>query len=305
MSQKQEISAIKQISLLIAVLLGGALFNLLVSFLVLLPFDGVDGFSNTINHPAQHIAQLKFLQISQSICLFILPAFYYAKLTQNNQLRSYYNFKFELNARTAIIIILAILAAVPFINLLGDINSKMTLPSSLSGVESWILETEQRAAMLTDLIVSGSHWWQLLINLFMISVLPAIGEELIFRGILQNTLLKATHNKHIAIVIAAFIFSAFHIQFYGFLPRFFLGMILGYLYFTSGKLWLPMLAHFVNNATATISYYLFNNGLISDTMDTIGTGEDWQSGILSAGILLIIYFYLERNKTQLQLDEFK
>ena len=305
MFRRQEISALRQVTLLIALMLGGALLNVLLSFLALIPFDGIEGFNNTLSQPAEHIAQLKFLQICQSFCLFIMPAFFYAKLTQNNELQTYFNIKFNINARAALVISLSILAAVPFINLLGDFNSKLTLPQSWSGIETWMQETEERAAILTELIVSGSHWWQLLLNLFMISVLPAIGEELIFRGILQNTLLKATRSKHIAIVIAAFIFSAFHIQFYGFLPRFFLGIILGYLYFTSGKLWLPMLAHFINNAFATISYYLYNNGTISNSIDTIGTGKDWESGILSAGILLIIYFYLERNKTQLQLDEFK
>ncbi len=304
MKDKRELSAIGQLLLIIGLMLGGLLLSFLLSFIGLLPFGGLHDILETLTHPSDHIAHLKFMQIIQAICLFIIPAFLFAKL-MHIQAFSFLHLDKNIKSRTAIIVILVIIAAVPFINMLGFFNTKMTLPEFMSPLEDWMKEAEERAATLTALIVSGHNIWQLAINLIMIAVLPAIGEEMIFRGVLQPILLKATRNKHTAIIIAAIIFSAFHLQFYGFLPRLFLGIVLGYLYFASGSLWLSILAHFTNNALATIVYYLNNNGIMTENIDTIGTGDSWTIGLLSGGILLIIYFYLERNKTELQLNELK
>ena len=304
MSTTRNLSPISQILMIGGLMIGGFLLNLLISFLGMIPLKGLGGFMEVLSHPAENIGLLKSLQILQSICLFIVPAYFFSKILGHNY-TSYFHLNKTMVPRTAIIVIISMIAAIPFINLLGEFNGKMVLPEALSGVERWIKMTEERAADITVLLVSGKSVFALLVNLVMIAVLPAIGEELIFRGILQRILVNSTRNIHLAVVISAFIFSAFHMQFYGFLPRFFIGIILGYLYVASGTLWLPILAHFINNAVATIFFFLFNNGLVTDNLDTLGTGSDWQIGVLSAGILLIIYFYMERNKTQLQLNELK
>ena len=304
MSTIKETSAIRQILTIIGLMLGGFILNLLISFIGIIPFKGLGGFLEVVSNPAENIGLLKFLQILQSICLFIIPAYFFSKIISNNYI-TYFKLNKTLVPKTAIIIIISLIAAIPFINLMGEFNSKMVLPKALSDIEEWIKMAEERAAVVTEYLVSGKSIIALLINLIMIAVLPAIGEELIFRGIIQRILIKSTRNIHVAVILSAFIFSAFHMQFYGFLPRFFIGIILGYLYVASGTLWLPILAHFINNAVATIFYFLFNNGLVSDNLDTLGTGSEWQIGVLSGGILLIIYFYLERNKSQLQLNELK
>lgn len=304
MSNTRNLSPIAQILLIIGLMIGGLLLNLLISFVGLIPFKGIGGLMEVMGHPAENIGLLKVLQILQSICLFIVPAYFFSKVIASNY-ASYFKLNKTILPKTAIIIVIAFIAAIPFINLLGDLNSKMALPEALSGIENWMKMAEERAAEVTLILVSGNSIFALLINLIMIAVLPAVGEELIFRGVLQRILMNSTRNIHLAIWLSAFVFSAFHLQFYGFLPRLFIGAILGYLYVASGTLWLPILAHFINNAVATIFYFLFNNGLVTDDLDTLGTGNEWQIGILSGGILLIIYFYLERHKTALQLDELK
>jgi membrane protease YdiL (CAAX protease family) len=85
-----------------------------------------------------------------------------------------------------------------------------------------------------------------------IALLPAIGEEVCFRSILQRIIIQITRNAMSGILITAFIFSALHFQFEGFLPRMFLGFMLGYLYWYSGSIWTSMLAHFVNNAVQVV-----------------------------------------------------
>ena len=122
----------------------------------------------------------------------------------------------------------------------------------------------------------------------MIGILPAVGEELLFRGIVQQLFKKKFGNAHAAIWISAAIFSALHMQFFGFLPRLVLGAMFGYMLEWSGTLWLPMIAHFVNNATAVVAYYLMQKGIIGSGIDKTGT---WSDGSFYLVIVSLIFLY--------------
>jgi membrane protease YdiL (CAAX protease family) len=113
----------------------------------------------------------------------------------------------------------------------------------------------------------------LLVNLLMIGVIAAIGEELIFRGLLQKLLNQMLKNAHLAILITAILFSAFHFQFFSFLPRFILGLILGYLMYYGRSIWYPILAHFVNNAMGVVYYFFYSRGSTDDMLEEIGTSS--------------------------------
>ncbi len=297
-------SPFKQLLLLLGLMIGGVLLTFFLSLVVLIIFYGLDSAISIWVNISQNIVALKGLQTLQGICLFIIPAYCFGKIAFGNGISSLKMNK-TISLRAGVIVALAMLAAIPFINLMGFINEKMVLPEALAEMERWMRAAEMRAAEMTKLLVAADSIWGLLFNIFMIAVVPAVGEEMLFRGALQNIVQKSVKNIHVAVIVTAFIFSAFHLQFYGFVPRFFIGIVLGYLYVYSGSLWLPILAHFVNNATVTIAYYLMNKGIVGDEIDTIGTAGSWHIGILSALILMIIYFYIERNKIQLKLNEFK
>src|SRR5690554_5832087 len=96
-----------------------------------------------------------------------------------------------------------------------------------------------------------------ILALIVIGLIPAVGEELLFRGLVQNQIGAITKNIHVAIWLAAFLFSTFHFQFYGFVPRMFLGVLFGYLYYWSGNLFIAMLAHFINNGLTLILLYMY------------------------------------------------
>ena len=108
---------------------------------------------------------------------------------------------------------------------------------------------------------------------FLIAVIPAIGEEFVFRGILHKVFRQWTGNAHIAVWISAFLFSAMHMQFYGFLPRLFLGAVLGYMLVSTGNIWVPVLAHFFNNTAAVTVFYLKHNNYITLDIEQIGLGS--------------------------------
>jgi hypothetical protein len=177
----------------------------------------------------------------------------------------------------------------PFINFTGAINSEMHLPRWFSGIENWMREAEDTAAELTEAFLDVESVGGLLFNLLMIAVLPALGEELLFRGVIQKILTDWTRSAHWGIWISAAMFSALHLQFFGFIPRLLLGALFGYLLVWSGSLWLPILAHFINNAGAVIALYLVDKGAISKTVEEFGSGtEYWMYAIPSFAIGILI-----------------
>jgi membrane protease YdiL (CAAX protease family) len=186
-------------------------------------------------------------------------------------------------------------AALPLVNFLMEINLKLSLPQSLSGIEEWMRRAEEGAEVVTKMFLGVGSWQALLFNIFMIAVIPAIGEEFIFRGILLKVLRQWFGSVHAAVWLSAFLFSAMHMQFFGFLPRLFLGLVLGYMFVWSGNIWVPVFAHFFNNAAAVIIYYLHYNERINIEIEKFGTGPDMFLYTGASVVLVIALFAFFRN----------
>lgn len=221
----------------------------------------------------QYISYMKFLQLLSHLGMFIIPAIIFARLA-GGKILEYYTLKNSGKVLAIFIAILIVAFAQPLISLLTEWNANISLPESMSETELWIKKSELDATRITELFLSTKMIGGLLFNIFLIALIPAIGEELVFRGILQKLLQKWMKNPWIAIFITAFVFSSFHMQFYGFIPRLLLGFVLGYLFYRSGKLWISILVHFVNNAGAVILYYLFAKGSINTHPDLLFNFND-------------------------------
>jgi membrane protease YdiL (CAAX protease family) len=133
----------------------------------------------------------------------------------------------------------------------------------------------------------------LLLGLLVIALLPGIGEELVFRGLIQNELWRGTKNVHVAIWVSAFIFSAIHTQFFGFVPRMLLGALFGYLYYWSGNLLIPMFAHFFNNAFGVVALYLEHQKLIDVNMEETEAAP-WPAVALGVVLTVLLLVYLRK-----------
>jgi membrane protease YdiL (CAAX protease family) len=159
-------------------------------------------------------------------------------------------------------------------------------------------QAEDQAARLTESFLKMDTPGQFFFNIFMIGLLPAVGEELVFRGVIQKIFTQWSRNVHVGIWTSAFIFSAMHMQFYGFLPRMVLGGMLGYMLAWSGSLWLPIAGHFVNNAGAVVFMYLFQHGVTEIDPDKVGTGSDYAGAAFSLGLtaLLLVALYRREEK---------
>jgi membrane protease YdiL (CAAX protease family) len=216
---------------------------------------------------------LKYFQIINQIGIFIAPAILFVILTDDNFSR-YLNLDRGYKKFSIFFGFIVLVVSLPFINWLVTINSEMHLPAFLSRVEDWMRDSEDNAQRLTDAFLKTGEWGGFLVNLVMIAGLAAIGEELIFRGILVRLFGEWTQNVHLSVIIPAMLFSALHLQFYGFFGRFLLGIILGYLFIWSGSLWVPIMVHFLNNAMAVILSFFNQRGIITADLETFGSTQN-------------------------------
>jgi membrane protease YdiL (CAAX protease family) len=202
-----------------------------------------------------------------------------------------------------------ILCASPLISELSTWNQHMSLPGWLSGLETWMKNSEDKAGELTTAMLKMDTLVSLGINLIVIAFMAALSEELFFRGLLQNVLKEVFRNYHVAVWTAAIIFSAFHMQFYGFLPRMILGAGLGYLYVWSGSIWVSVLAHFTNNAFGVIAEYLQQHGKVAPKLDAVGSSKEdliyVLCSILFCSLLLIAAYRFRLRPTNKKEDQAK
>ncbi|MGZ5282943.1 MAG: CPBP family glutamic-type intramembrane protease [Bacteroidia bacterium] len=209
----------------------------------------------------QTINGLKIIQIFSQIGLFALPALLLPKM-----LFLVNPFKYTgLQGRAPIILyilsLLSLYALLPMLDLIITLNQKMDLPAALQGVEDWMRKSEETNGKLTMHFLYMPTIWYFIGNIFVVALLPAFAEELFFRGFVQRTLYSWWRNKHVAVIVSAAFFSFIHFQFFGFFPRMFLGMLLGYLLLWSGDLKLSIFVHFLNNFTSLLMAYLSQDKL--------------------------------------------
>ena len=166
-----------------------------------------------------------------------------------------------------------LLAATPIVQYLYLINKAMNFPE-------WMHVMESQATEAIKGFLRMDNPSELLVNLFVVALLPAVGEELIFRGIVQPQMYRLFRNGWVSIIITGFIFSAIHMQFEGFIARWFLGILLGWLYLVTNNLWVPIAAHFFNNGLQVVVYYMHQKGYTSLNLDddiettTVQVGND-------------------------------
>ena len=245
------------------------------------------------------VSSLKWIQFFQSAAMFLLPPLCMAYLWSKQPLE-WLKVKGEKELKgERVWAVVLMLVALPAINLLAHINEQMALPAFLEPLEAWMKTQEETAKTLTDQFMHVTTFGGLIINLLLMAVLPAISEELTFRGVLMN-LFKAKGESvpHLAIWCSAILFSAIHLQFYGFVPRMLMGALFGYMLVWTGSLWTPILMHFTNNAMAVILYFVsLRAGWDIEMMDAIGTNDTLWLGVVSMVITIVGIYAFRRSTT--------
>ena len=259
------------------------------------------------------VSALKWIQFFQSAAMFLLPPLCMAYLWSKQPLE-WLKVKGEKELKgerlkvkgERVWAVVLMLVALPAINLLAHINEQIALPAFLEPLEAWMKTQEETAKNLTDQFMHVTTFGGLIINLLLMAVLPAISEELTFRGVLMNLFkvkgerleVKGESVPHLAIWCSAILFSAIHLQFYGFVPRMLMGALFGYMLVWTGSLWTPILMHFTNNAMAVILYFVsLRAGWDIEMMDAIGTNDTLWLGVVSMVITIVGIYAFRRSTT--------
>ena len=267
------------IALILAVI-SSTIGALLAQLITGIHIFGSSSALSDLNNPNVILA-LKITQLFSAIGTFFIPPIIGAYLFSDN-VKEYLGATKSIDVQQIVLALLLILMIQPFVNWMSLINAGINLPEWLKALLS---SPGNSAQKIGEALMKGDSIMSLLFSCVVISIIPAISEELIFRGVIQKLFIDLAKNKHFGIILTATLFSAMHMDVAGFIPRFALGAMLGYLYVWSGSIYLPIVAHFANNLLAFLMEIGKNKNALSFNPDRLGVASG-QEIVLGASVFL-------------------
>jgi len=295
----QEKSVGYRFAMLLLLMIAGAMLGYIIALASIplvfqIPFSALMGVLNMDSGLEITPAVLKYVQLILATFVFIVPANAYSHLFSDNTFVF-----FEFKKPSLVFLFFAALLwlfTLPIISFLADINNKIAFPTSFAGLENSFRLAEARAENATRFLLNITSVSGLMVNLLVIAVVAAIAEELIFRGIIQKLLFEQSKNIHLAIWLTALVFSLFHLQFFAIIPRIVLGAALGYTFYWSKSIWVPIFFHFINNASIVLASYLYQKKLIATDPNEITFFPNSVLFVAFICSIAIIYFWIKRAK---------
>jgi membrane protease YdiL (CAAX protease family) len=247
---------------------------------------------------------MKWMQGFVQIGVMLIPALVFAYFYDKTPFKTLKINKITPSWRILVAVALPF-TLLPLAGILAEWNEAVKFPAFLASLEQYLRNMENAAAEMTKVFLHAETGWGLLLNLLIIAVIPAFSEEFLFRGVIQNIFKRWFSNVHWAVIVTALVFSAVHGQFFGFLPRFVLGLMLGYLFVTMRSIWAPIIAHFVNNGAAVVVAFLEAKNLTETSTEEFGVMENAEIwGLISAAATVAIFYLLWRkNRREKELYE--
>jgi membrane protease YdiL (CAAX protease family) len=285
-------------------LFGFIIIGPIVGFFAALPFyeGSLFSFMDDIVNPIGKENMKVVLYIVQGgasfVGLFLVPLYYWYRSTRTSFVSLID--RPRVTWLDAALVVAVVITFIGVNSIVIDWNAHLDLPGD-SGFERWARETEDKATELTIFLTQFTTTGQFILGFVVIAVFAGIAEEFVFRGLLQPAIHKASGNIHVAIWLSALLFSSLHMQFFGFVPRVFLGALFGYLYFWSGNLLVPMFAHFVNNAFSVLMIYLHQKALLD--IDPVEPESAPWPVVLGSAVLtaLLLYYFRKINYAKTQI----
>ncbi len=249
---EEKFSATQLLLLLLGVICAGAMFGILI-------IQGVGFISgknvtitNEISFYGSEINRnfIRFILLINHLTMFCLPVILLAGFIFSSAWSEYLGLNKVPKIKYMLLGVLLILSSFPMIQFIYTLNQQLILPD-------WIKTIEENTDDAIKGLLQCDSIYELIINILVIGLVPAIGEEMIFRGWIQRQISRLVRQQSASIWLSAIIFSAIHFQFSGFFPRMILGALLGYLYYWTGNLWVAIFAHFANNSAQLLAHYFF------------------------------------------------
>lgn len=275
---------------------GGKLLIFMLLLIFGLAFSIVLGTIVTIINGSdlQDLKNLQITQIISGVVGFLMPAVVYAMFVQE---KPWNYLGFKKIPTWSLLGIVAMFTIIPFLSLVTDWNESISFPESMSAIEEQMRSLQARSEEVIKLFIGQGSLFS---SLMIVALLAAVSEELLFRSVIQKGLIKLFKNAHVAIIVTALVFSAFHGDFFGFFPRFILGIMLGYMFWMSGSIFPSMLMHFVNNATIVTLYYLNTRGFIDIDVEHFGSTDNVL--VIALSLIATVAIFIVCNRLRLKND---
>lgn len=279
---------------LLAMLIVGYVFvgNTIALIIISLFYDG--NFMEAMGDPAGHPGTRNVLVLSQGLAslvgLVFIPAFYLRTFEYRSQGRFFTGLP---SIKWFVVLAFIVVSLAIAVSPITEWNAHLNLPGQVGKL---LRDFEDQAALIVKAFVSDLSFGEFLMVFIVIAIIPAWGEEFVFRGLIQTELVRAFRNPHVGIWFAAAFFSAFHLQFFGFFPRLFMGAVLGYLYYWSRNLWVPVIFHFLNNGLQVTAIYMAQ--LEMHAFDVESTESAPLPAVAISFLLLAAFlYYCKKNLT--------
>ncbi len=255
----------------------------------------IEAVTDVLNHQEEYPSMMRTIQFFSALGAFVFPAIWAGYLFSEDK-KIYLHTDTPVPYSTLVWTVLSMVFAIPVLNFTLDLNQQLVLPEGLKALEEWMKQSEEAMAKATEAMMYAENLKALLFNIIIIAVFAGIGEEFMFRGVLQNIFRKAIKNEHVVIWVVAVIFSAIHFQFYGFVPRLLMGAYFGYLLYYTKSIWVPVLAHFTNNFIGVMTFYYFQDDIDKmKEMDALGTGSTWWLAVASIALWLWAFWQIQKK----------
>ncbi len=282
-------SPLLQLLLLLLLVLASAFVVSALGMVLALPFIGLESVLTIFDGKAS-AGLIRYFQMLNSIAVFIVPSLLAAWLYSKEPLK-WLAFK-KTNLILLFLSFLLIISIQPLTGWLVEINQSISLPKIMDSVEAWMKATEEQTNIMIFYLLDTNKAGPLLFNIFLIAILPAFGEEMLFRGTIQPLILRLTKSPHFAVWLTAIFFSAMHMQFLTFAPRLALGALMGYLMLYGKNIWYPVFAHLLHNSLSLILfyYYRFKNPEINPLEHDVTFSFSWLvvlSIVITLSLILI------------------
>lgn len=243
---------------------------------------------------------LRELQFFASLGTFVFPSLILAYLFSDNY-KTYLKIDMPVYFSISMLAILSMLVVSPFMNFIAYYNHQLHFPEFLKPLEDILRTQEDANQSLSETMLNAEDFWALILNIVVIGIFAAVGEEFLFRGVFQNIFGRFIRNKHLVIWIVAIVFSLAHFQFFGFIPRVLLGAYLGYLVLYTRNMWIPVMAHFTNNFFVILVYWNYRDEPeMLKNIDGVGTGSMWWVALLSLILFGLIFWMIRKQSHALQ-----
>lgn len=293
MNQQPRVSYISQFFILIGLIVGGFIIGSLAAFVAWMALEGgpLATMEKDMLNPA-NATSLKIVQLFASGVMFLVPALLFAVIVNRKPLR-HLGFKTRFTLPQLGMVAVIMLAALFLSGALGQVMEWIPLGDK---AEKWFRSLEKSYNDQVMVMAQMKSFGDYLFTLLVIAIAPAFFEELLFRGAMQQLMVKWTDKAWLGILITSIVFSAIHFSYYGFLSRMALGIVLGYLFYYSKSIWLPVFGHFLNNGFAvTMMFVLQRQGKL--TQEAMNDRYPAWWALVTIAVLVVL-FYLFRKESQ-------